>query len=217
MPPLKGGGWSKNHKKKEKVHPRKRKRGCPSASHKKRGGEGRGASHRLFQLLLPCGCCWLQVPWTEPPMSGTSAGIHPVIAQMGQVGFLEKGEENLASLAPGWVILGVFYTFFLIPASQKLSPFQQLSLSGSETTKQGFPGVFGSVFLAFLGMDCGQSIFCLWGVSITWSAKQSCQCCPWPAPHSKGCLGRTLWGGDITMVALLCCLALHILLSLENR
>lgn len=38
--------------------------------------------------------------------------MHPVIAQMGQVGLLEKGEGNLASLAPEWVILGVFCAFF---------------------------------------------------------------------------------------------------------
>lgn len=67
----------------------------------------------------------------------------------------------------------VFCVFFLIPASQKTSPFQQLSLSGSETTKQGFPGVFGSVFLVFLGMGHGQGVCYPWRVAITSSAKQS--------------------------------------------
>lgn len=116
-----------------------------------------------LQLLLPCGCCWLQVSWSSLPTSGSSAGMHPMIAGMGQVGFLGKGEENLASPAPGWVILGVFCAFFLIPASQEASPFQQPTLSGSETAKQGFAGVFGKVFLSFLGMGRGQRICCPWG------------------------------------------------------
>lgn len=64
------------------------------------------------QLLLPCGCCWLQVSWSSLPTSSSSAGMHPMIAGMGQVGFLGKGEENLASPAPEWVILGVFCAFF---------------------------------------------------------------------------------------------------------
>lgn len=94
--------------KKEKqmgVHPRKQKQGCPNASHRKRGGEGRAASHGLSSLawLLFLGAASPGVVPLQGCISHCSDGIS---------GFLGKGEENLASPAPGWVILGVICVFF---------------------------------------------------------------------------------------------------------
>lgn len=61
------------------------------------------------QLVFPCSSSSCL---EQPPQEWYLCRDASLIAQVGRVGFLVKGEENLASPAPRWVILGVLGVFF---------------------------------------------------------------------------------------------------------